>query len=413
MSTQMGRAGRARPQPFRGARLCRALPLFVSAGLGACIQPSAGTASTIVDGMSVSRGAFVVRLGRDTVAVEQYSRMGNRYEADVVQRQPVTAIAHYVVTVNPDGTPQSLEFTTRRPDGSPVPNAPSWARVSYGPDTVATQIVRDTLFASKIAVKGAYPYAPTAFGMYELWLSSLLAKGIDSTTMPLLSLGARQPNMFPVKIVNSERARVYYGGAPQLLRIDPEGHLLTLDGTQTTNKVTVSRQPAVDVQAVAESFAAAEAAGRTFGATSPRDTARAKIGSTDVWVDYGRPATRGRDVWRNGVLGDTIWRTGANAATQFNTSADLQMAGVTIPAGKYTLWTHATSKGYELIFNRQVGQWGTVYNPAQDLVRVPLEVRDAPAPMERFTIALEPQGSGGILRLTWGTRQLSVPFTVK
>jgi hypothetical protein len=52
-------------------------------------------------------------------------------------------------------------------------------------------------------------------------------------------------------------------------------------------------------------------------------TVQAAVGSAHLWIDYGRPALRGRDVWANGVLGDTLWRTGANAATQFRTDVDL------------------------------------------------------------------------------------------
>jgi len=32
-----------------------------------------------------------------------------------------------------------------------------------------------------------------------------------------------------------------------------------------------------------------------------------------------------------------VWRTGANQATVFETSADLVMAGASVPAGKYSL----------------------------------------------------------------------------
>src|SRR5437868_14909770 len=62
MCTNVARPGRTHHQPLRCARLRRALPLLVIGMLGACIQPSAGTATTIVDGMRVTRGAFVVRL---------------------------------------------------------------------------------------------------------------------------------------------------------------------------------------------------------------------------------------------------------------------------------------------------------------------------------------------------------------
>ena len=95
------------------------------------------------------------------------------------------------------------------------------------------------------------------------------------------------------------------------------------------------------------------------------------------------------------------------------TSADLVMNGVTIPAGKYTLFTHTGRAGYQLIVNKQVGQWGTEYRPDQDLTRVPAQASATPETVERFTISVEPQGSNGVLRLAWGKQQLTVPFAVK
>jgi hypothetical protein len=131
-------------------------------------------------------------------------------------------------------------------------------------------------------------------------------------------------------------------------------------------------------------------------------------------VDYGRPSARGRRVFgANGVLGDTIWRTGANAATQFRTSAPLTIAGQTIPAGMYTLWTLAVPGRYQLIVNKQVGQWGTEYKRDQDLARVPLQVSRLAQPLDRFTIAVDPTGGNtGVLKLRWDTTELAVPFTV-
>jgi hypothetical protein len=107
------------------------------------------------------------------------------------------------------------------------------------------------------------------------------------------------------------------------------------------------------------------------------------------------------------VLGDTIWRTGANAATQLRTDADIRIGGTLVPAGIYSLWTHTTPRGYELIVNRQAGQWGTEYHAERDLARIPLRESTTAAPVERFTIALDPQAG---LVMTWGTKQLSVPI---
>jgi hypothetical protein len=61
------------------------------------------------------------------------------------------------------------------------------------------------------------------------------------------------------------------------------------------------------------------------------------------------------------------------------------------------------------VINKQFGQWGTVYDRTRDLVRVPLRETSVAAPVERFTIAVQPQGAQGAqLVMTWGTKQLSV-----
>jgi hypothetical protein len=111
---------------------------------------------------------------------------------------------------------------------------------------------------------------------------------------------------------------------------------------------------------------------------------------------------------------DQVWRTGANQATQFSTSAPITIGGLQVPAGTYTLWTATSPGGYRLVINRQFGQWGTVYDAKRDLARVPLRESSVSSPVERFTIDVEPQSTGGVLLdLTWGTKRLSVPVMVK
>jgi hypothetical protein len=139
-----------------------------------------------------------------------------------------------------------------------------------------------------------------------------------------------------------------------------------------------------------------------------RDTVQATVGNAHLWIDYGRPALRGRDVWASGVLAT---RCGAPGRTPRRSSAPTSISclgGRTIPAGTYTLWT-ATTGGYQLIVNKQVGQWGTVYDPKQDLVRIPLQESSVATPAERFTIAVEPQSTGALLELTWGCQAAECP----
>jgi len=354
-------------------------------------------------------GAFVVLLGADTLAVERYARTGNRIEGDFVSRQPSTLVTHYVLTLKPDGSPATMDVTQRRADGSlAAPQAAKSVKVTYGADTVVTMIeLADSTVTRRAAVANAFPYINGSFAMYELALARLRATKADSGTIMFTGIGARAGNAFPVWTKGTD-ARVYYFGAPHVLKLDAKGNVLSVDGAATTFKVNARRVPSVDVAKLAVAFAAADAAGKGFGGiASPRDTARV----AGAWIDYGRPSTRGRDVWKNGVLGDSIWRTGANGATQFQTDVDLLIAGQTVPAGKYTLWTRTIKDRaqYELVINKQSGQWGTEYHPEQDLVRVPLTATRLASPVERFTILLDPAA----IKLQWGDLELSASYRTK
>jgi len=369
--------------------------------------------STAVTPSAAQSGAYVIRLGSDTIAVDQYTRTGNRVEGILVQRTPRATVTRYVVTLNPDGTPASVEQNTRLPDGSVLPNAPRSLSVSFVGDSAITQVQRDTVVVVRAAVRNPFPTVGNAFSLYALPIAALRASGRDSALYGGYAAGSREPIALAVARKGPNRYWVYYFGNPFEVTTDDQGRILAVDGAHTTLHIQTTRQPAFDVAALATSFAERERQSRAMGTLSPRDTVTATISSAQLWVDYSRPLLRGRHVFgATGVLGDTIWRTGANAATQFRTTAPLTIAGQAVPPGMYTLWTVAVPGRYQLILNKQVGQWGTIYDPKQDLVRVPLQVSQLGAPVERFTILLDPTSeSAGTLRLRWDTTELAVPFT--
>jgi Protein of unknown function (DUF2911) len=77
---------------------------------------------------------------------------------------------------------------------------------------------------------------------------------------------------------------------------------------------------------------------------------------------------------------------------------------LSLPAGKYTLWTVPHVGGADLIVNRQTGQWGTQYSRAKDLGRAPMRADSMDMPVEEFTISIHPSDSGrGTLAMAWGT----------
>jgi hypothetical protein len=157
--------------------------------------------------------------------------------------------------------------------------------------------------------------------------------------------------------------------------------------------------------------AAAPAGAAPAGAqpASPRDTARGSVGGVAVMVDYGRPSKRGRAIFGADALVPygRVWRTGANAATTLVTSAPLRVGQTPLPAGTYTLYTLPDVGGWQLIVNRQTGQWGTDYDQTRDVARIPMQVTTLPSPEERFTIAVEPAA----LVMRWDTVQASVALS--
>ncbi len=133
-----------------------------------------------------------------------------------------------------------------------------------------------------------------------------------------------------------------------------------------------------------------------------------------VHIDYGQPSARGRAVAGGLIPTGEVWRLGANAATSLVTDVDLNIGGTRIPKGSYTMYSVATATGAHLIINKQTAQWGTTYDQAQDLARIPLTVSSLHQPVETFTIWLIPgdaaQGPKGELRMAWGTVQYSTTF---
>ena len=53
-----------------------------------------------------------------------------------------------------------------------------------------------------------------------------------------------------------------------------------------------------------------------------------------------------------------------------------------------------------------------VYDPKNDLARVPLGVRQRTNSAERFTMTIEPSGGGGVIAMQWGATRLETPFSV-
>src|ERR1022692_260479 len=76
---------------------------------------------------------------------------------------------------------------------------------------------------------------------------------------------------------------------------------------------------------------------------SPPDQASVTVNGKTITIKYAAPSVKGRQIFGDGGLisGDPhypVWRAGANSATALHTDADLDIAGLKVPAGDYTLF---------------------------------------------------------------------------
>jgi len=133
-----------------------------------------------------------------------------------------------------------------------------------------------------------------------------------------------------------------------------------------------------------------------------------------VTIKYSRPSTRGRKIFGGLVPYGNVWRTGANAATSLTTDTALDIGGTNVPAGNYTLYTVPGEKSWQLIVNKETGQWGTKYDQGQDLARIPMQVSQLPSALEVFTVSLDKTGAkSATLKLQWELTSASVNITEK
>lgn len=384
----------------------------------AALAVAAACRPSITPEPASAQRTYVLMLGTDTVAVDQFTISQDRVEGMTATHLPRAVVTRYTVALNPStGRATQIQFNSRLPDGSLITTGGQASvrqvTIDFAGDSAVTRVQRDTAITLRAATPNSFPYLNYGIAFFQLPVSALRASARDSAAYAIYT-GGRATTPVTVRRTGPNSFVFSLAGFGFAVRTNDAGVIQTVDGRGTTQQFLATLQNApVNVTTLASAWAAAERSRRSATTLSPRDTTRATIGSAQILVDYSRPLTRGRRVWgSNGVLNDTLWRTGANAATQFRTSVPLTIGGQQVPAGTYTLWTLAVPGRYHLIINKQTGQWGTQYDPAQDLVRVAAQARTLPAPVEQFTIAVEPTGgNAGVIRLQWDTQELTVPFT--
>jgi hypothetical protein len=147
------------------------------------------------------------------------------------------------------------------------------------------------------------------------------------------------------------------------------------------------------------------------GGGSPHETVEWNVGGAKVTVVYGRPFLKGRNLDSLAPAGK-IWRTGADEATTLTTDKGLMFGSLMVPAGTYTLYTIPGPTTWQLVVNKQTGQWGTDYDQKQDLGRAELKVEKLAKPAEQVTISFGQANGSPTINVDWGSVRATAPVMV-
>ena len=353
--------------------------------------------------------SIVYKLGADTVAIEQYTRAGNKISGEMVQRNgPTVGRVVYDITFGADNRPTAANITRFNGDGTPVANSFTTSRFKFTADSaIRENVFPDSVQRRAFAVSKAMVNFPTfVYGPTEL-MAAMKKSGTAVDSLPAIGITGNV-GATGLQAAGGDTLRLRGGAYAMLLKYDAKNKLQYTDGVYTTNKaIGIRGTKSFDIASMARAM-------KPTGVLSVRDEARGSFGPGGmVLIDYGRPLVRERTVW-GGVLVpfDSIWRAGANDATHLFITRTMELGTMKLAPGMYTLWVQHTKSGTFLIVNKQTGQWGTQYDGTQDIGRVAMQVTPAPSHVEEFTIAVKAlTGTKGAIEMSWGSNVLTVPFT--
>jgi hypothetical protein len=358
-------------------------------------------------------GYLIYTLGKDTTMVGHYRLNGDNFEMTVLVRSPLE-VHKLKGSLFSTGESKYVEGYAYRP--------------GVGKDSLLLQTYKlftrnDSTFTEQTIGRNVSVFGYPGRGMLHLgiypyvFFNPIYAQYApvqpgDSLRSAHLLFGFKDP--VTIKRINKNTVTIS-GKTMGLFTVylNEKGKPNSIDALGSSWNVKGKILPSLNMDSV---IGAEAVKAHHYGAMpglNKADSVQATIGSTRIKINYSRPSMRGRVIFGQVVPWDRFWRTGANAATKLSLSAPLFFDDKELPAGEYSIFTMPTKHGWTMMFNKNANTWGTQYTPADDVLRVPMQVEQLQEPVELMTIAIVPVNRGGLLTVVWEKTKAAVAFTTK
>lgn len=131
---------------------------------------------------------------------------------------------------------------------------------------------------------------------------------------------------------------------------------------------------------------------------------RFHVGDAEAQLCYGRPLRRDRVIYGQLVPFGAIWRLGANEPTRLSISKPMSLAGIPLPAGRYSLYAEPGPAEWTIYVSRSTLHWGNDISPsvrAQEVGHATVPVEVLPETVDTFTARIEDHGNAGRVALAF------------
>lgn len=162
--------------------------------------------------------------------------------------------------------------------------------------------------------------------------------------------------------------------------------------------------------------------------TNQTRIAGARVGVTDIQINYNSPGVKGREgkIYGTDIVpyGYTVlgfgsnvaspWRAGADECTVMSFSTDVTINGKKLPAGKYAFFIAVYADSSVLIFNKNHDAWGSYfYRKELDVLHVStIQKKNQPVMVERLAYHFANQADRSVdISLDW--ERWSFPIKVE
>lgn len=145
---------------------------------------------------------------------------------------------------------------------------------------------------------------------------------------------------------------------------------------------------------------------------SPPDSVLFTVGGAPGKLCYSRPAARGRRVFGGLVEFGKRWRTGANELTVLFLPVAASVAGLQVPAGRYTLMTVPDAADWTVLLSTSDAPT-PMFDALTEVGRAAVPVDSTAGPVEQRTFRAERDAAAVTLILEWERTRVRVPVRIR